>query len=101
MFERREREMFLRPTKKPIDESPKVIGDKWIQFCCTDFATRERRTKVLLCKDEISEVKQNYDLDQYDNKYWCDIVMCNGKVYDVKATYEEVVEILRGSDTHG
>lgn len=93
-IERRNREL-LAPKKskeEPIDESPAAIGGKWIQFVCTDYATRERRTRVLISQDEISEVKQDYELE-----CWCSIFTTNGHQYHVKAPYEEVVEILRQS----
>lgn len=81
------------PLKQVLDAKPKSMGGM-IEFVSSKYATRERRARVLVSKEDISSVEESYDPEQFGNWGWCCIVLRNGKEYTVKATYDEVVGIL-------
>lgn len=77
-----------------LEFQPRMKG-KWLECVCTDYATRERRTRVSIDPDDISSVKENYDLDQYQNNRWCKVVIKgSGEHYQVLSDYDSLVKLL-------
>lgn len=77
-----------------LDSPPTIIGGM-VEFVCSDYATRERRTRVLIDPDDISSVKENYDLDQYQNNHWCNVyIKGTGGHYQVLSDYDSLVKLL-------
>ena len=74
-----------------ILNSPPTVKGKWIEFVTSDYATRERRTRILIDPDDISGIKENYDFGYRD---WCRIFMKNGNDYQVLSSYDDMVELL-------
>jgi hypothetical protein len=80
--------------KRNYYAKPTVKGEGWLDAITTDYATRERRTRVLLKLDSISDVKESYDVEQYGNDRWCKVSLENGNSYEIYATYDELMDIL-------
>ena len=77
-----------------LEFQPRMKG-KWLECVCTDYATRERRTRVSIDPDDISSVKEHYDLDKYQNDRWCKVVIKgSGESYEVLSSYDNLVELL-------
>lgn len=82
------REEFLR------EGSPRVLGNGWVEFVTSKYATLERRTRVLIHRDNISSVDEGYDIERCDEREWCMVHLKNSKNYYVKATYDEMKKLL-------
>lgn len=80
--------------KRNYNVKPTVKGEGWLDAITTDYATRERRTRVLLNLDSISDVKESYDVERYGNYRWCKVSLENGNTYEIYATYDELMDIL-------
>ena len=75
---------------KPVDK-----GNGWIEFVTTKYATRERRTRILVDKNDIANVEEDYDLDRWENRDWCSIQLkSSGEQHQVLGTYDEIVKLL-------
>lgn len=85
--------MMNRTEWKYKDMMPKVNG-KWIEFATTDYATRERQTRVLINRDDISNIKELYNPDEWGNGRWCDVFLKNGQKHQVHSSYEELKKII-------
>ena len=79
---------------RDLDFQPRIRGGM-LEFVCTDYATRERRTRVLIDPDDISSVKEHYDLDKYQNDRWCKVVIKgSGDSYEVMSSYDTLSDLL-------
>ena len=47
--------------ERDLDFQPRIRGGM-LECVCTDYATRQRRTRVSIDPDDISSVKEHYDL---------------------------------------
>ena len=74
-----------------------IVKGKWIEFLTTEYATREKKTHVLIDMNEISNIKEHYEPERFGNNRWCLVFLKNGQEYEVCSTYEGLVEILTDS----
>lgn len=80
--------------RRDLEFQPRVKGEM-IEFVCTDYATREKRTRVLIDPDDISSIKEHYDLDQYKNDCWCKVVIKgSGSSYEVLSSYDTLSDLI-------
>lgn len=91
---------FLPPTPKPkakdrdLNAKPIDKGNGWIEFVTSKYSTRERRTRILVDRNDISNVEENYDLEEWQNRDWCSIQLKSGGKHEVLGTYDEIVKLL-------
>ncbi len=90
---------FLPPKPDPRKEflqkgSPRAIDNGWVEFVVSDYATLERRTRVLIHCEDISSVDEGYDIERRNVYDWCTVHLKNGNHYHVKATYDEMKKLL-------
>lgn len=90
---------FLPPKPDPRKEalksgSPRKLGNGWVEFVTSRYATRERRTRVLIDLKDLSSVDEDYEPEKWNGRDWCEIHLKNGKSYTVKATYDEMRGLL-------
>ncbi len=85
--------------KRNYNAKPEVKGERWLDAITTDYAMKERRTRVLLKIDSISDVKESYDVDLHENVKWCKVSLENGNSYEIYATYDELMDILSKKKT--
>ena len=79
---------------RDLDFQPRIRGGM-LEFVCTDYATRERRTRVLIDPNDISNIKEHYDLDQNQNDRWCKVVIKgSGDTYEVLSSYDTLSDLL-------
>ena len=96
---------FLPPKPDPRKEilekgRPRELGNGWVEFVTSRYATRERRTRVLIDLKDLSSVDEDYEPEKWNGRAWCEIHLKNGKTYTVKATYDEMMGLLtKRSDT--
>lgn len=80
--------------KQELDFQPRIRGGM-LEFVCTDYATRERRTRVLIDPSDISHIKELYDPEQYGNRNWCKVFLRgSGEFYEVLSSYDNLAELL-------
>ena len=96
----RDTDVFLQPKpkaneKRNLKAKPIDKGNGWIEFVTTEYATREKRTRILVDKNDIANIEENYDLDEGQNRDWCSIQLkSSGKSHEVLGTYDEIVKLL-------
>ena len=73
---------------------PRALGNGWVEFVRSDYATLERRARSLVHCDDISSVDEGYDIERYNERGWCTVHLKNSNKYYVKATYDEMKELL-------
>lgn len=73
---------------------PRVLGNGWVEFATSGFATRERRTRVMIDLKDLSSVEESYEQEKWGNGDWQHISLKNGKTYIVKATYDEMMDLI-------
>jgi hypothetical protein len=98
-FLSRDTDVFLRPKpkaneKRNLKAKPIDKGNGWIEFVTTKYATREKRTRILVDKNDIANVEENYDLDEWKNRDWCVIKLKSGGEHQVYANYDELAKLL-------
>lgn len=74
--------------------SPRAIGNGWYEFVISDYATLEKRTRCLIHCEDISSVDEGYDIERRNEYDWCEVHLKNGQHYYVKATYDELKNLL-------
>ena len=90
---------FTPPNPDPRKEflrrgSPRALGNGWVEFVISEYATREKRTRCLIHCEDISSVDEGYDIETRDDREWCLVHLKNGHHYYVKATYDEMKKLL-------
>ena len=80
--------------ERDLDFQPRIRGGM-LECVCTDYATRERRTRVSIDPNDISSVKEHYDLDKLQNDRWCKVVIKgSGDAYEVMSSYDYLTDLL-------
>ena len=83
------------PRKAILEKgSPRELGNGWVEFVTSEYATREHRTRVLIDLKDLSSVDEDYEPEKWNGRAWCEIHLKNGKSYTVKATYDEMMGLL-------
>lgn len=93
---------FSRPKPPPLDPrkeflkngSPHVLGNGWVEFTTSEYATREKRTRVMVDLRDISSIEESYEPEKWGDDGWQYISLKNGKTYTVKATYDEMMSLV-------
>lgn len=90
---------FTPPNPDPREEflrrgSPRALGNGWVEFVKSDYATLQKRTRVLIHCNDISSVDEGYDIERCDEREWCAVHLKDGNHYYVKATYDEMKKLL-------
>lgn len=89
-------QFFVRPksSEREHKNMRPIVKGKWIEFSTTEYATREKQTRVLIDMNEISNIKEHYEPEKWGNNGWCLVFLKNGQEYEVHSPYEELVKIL-------
>lgn len=85
----------LDPRKEFLKNgSPRVLGNGWVEFTTSEYATREKRTRVMIDLKDLSSIEESYEPEKWENGDWQYIILKNGKTYTVKATYDEMMSLV-------